>query len=89
MINKRGGIVASLKLGNLALVTAPSYDPSILLEDRNLKLYLLLYDSIAKPLYDRGLLASPLLHLIISNRTNRTARRSVVDGNNIYVSSWF
>ncbi|WP_339658004.1 penicillin-binding protein 2 [Flavobacterium frigidarium] len=60
MINKRGGIVAiEPKSGEiLALVTAPSYDPSILVGRERSKNYTLLYhDSIAKPLYDRGLLA--------------------------------
>lgn len=60
MINKRGGIVAlEPKTGEiLALVTAPSYDPGILVGRQKSKNYTLLYhDSIAKPLYDRGLLA--------------------------------
>ncbi len=60
MINKRGGIVAiEPKTGEiLALVTAPNYDPSILVGRKRSKNYTLLYrDSIAKPLYDRGLLA--------------------------------
>jgi penicillin-binding protein 2 len=60
MINKRGGIVAiEPKTGEiLTLVTAPSYDPSILVGRQRSKNYTLLYrDSIAKPLYDRGLLA--------------------------------
>ncbi|OCB75194.1 penicillin-binding protein 2 [Flavobacterium crassostreae] len=60
MINKRGGIVAiEPQTGEiLALVTAPSYDPSILVGRERSKNYTLLYyDSIAKPLYDRGLLA--------------------------------
>lgn len=60
MINKRGGIVAiEPNTGEiLALVTAPSYDPSILVGRQRSKNYTLLYhDSIAKPLYDRGLLA--------------------------------
>lgn len=60
MINKRGGIVAiEPKTGEiLSLVTAPSYDPSILVGRQRSKNYTLLYnDSIAKPLYDRGLLA--------------------------------
>ena len=60
MINKRGGIVAlEPKSGEiLALVTAPSYDPGILVGRQRSKNYTLLYnDSIAKPLYDRGLLA--------------------------------
>ncbi|MFZ4678760.1 MAG: penicillin-binding protein 2 [Flavobacterium sp.] len=60
MINKRGGIVAiEPKTGEiLALVTAPSYDPAILVGRQRSKNYTTLYkDSIAKPLYDRGLLA--------------------------------
>jgi penicillin-binding protein 2 len=60
MINKRGGIVAiEPKTGEiLALVTAPSYDPGILVGRQRSKNYTVLYhDSIAKPLYDRGLLA--------------------------------
>ncbi|MWB95759.1 penicillin-binding protein 2 [Flavobacterium sp. GA093] len=60
MINKRGGIVAlEPKTGEiLALITAPSYDPGILVGRQRSKNYTLLYhDSIAKPLYDRGLLA--------------------------------
>jgi penicillin-binding protein 2 len=60
MINKWGGIVAiEPKTGEiLALVTAPSYDPGILVGRQRSKNYTKLYrDSIAKPLYDRGLLA--------------------------------
>lgn len=60
MINKRGGIVAiEPSTGEiLALVTAPSYDPSILVGRQRSANYTKLYkDSIAKPLYDRGLLA--------------------------------
>lgn len=60
MINKRGGIVAiEPSTGEiLALITAPSYDPSILVGRQRSKNYTKLYrDSIAKPLYDRGLLA--------------------------------
>ena len=60
MINKRGGIVAiEPKTGEiLSLVTAPSYDPSILVGRQRSKNYTKLYrDSIAKPLFDRGLLA--------------------------------
>lgn len=60
MINKRGGIVAiEPKTGEiLALVTAPSYDPSILVGRQRSKNYTKLYhDSIANPLYDRSLLA--------------------------------
>lgn len=60
MINKRGGIVAiEPKTGEiLALITAPNYDPGILVGRQRSKNYTMLYrDSIAKPLYDRGLLA--------------------------------
>lgn len=60
MINKRGGIVAiEPKTGEiLALVSAPSYDPALLVGRQRSKNYTKLYnDSIAKPLYDRGLLA--------------------------------
>jgi penicillin-binding protein 2 len=60
MIHKRGGIVAiEPKTGEiLALVTAPSYDPAILVGRQRSRNYTMLYnDSIAKPLYDRGLLA--------------------------------
>lgn len=60
MINKRGGIVAiEPSTGEiLALVTAPSYDPAILVGRKRSANYTKLYkDSIAKPLYDRGLLA--------------------------------
>ncbi|WP_395044369.1 penicillin-binding protein 2 [Flavobacterium sp.] len=60
MINKRGGIVAiEPKTGEiLALITAPSYDPATLVGRQRSANYTRLYkDSIAKPLYDRGLLA--------------------------------
>ena len=60
MFEKRGGIVAiEPKTGEiLALVTAPSYDPAILVGRERSKNYTAMYnDSIAKPLYDRGLLA--------------------------------
>ncbi|PJJ10589.1 penicillin-binding protein 2 [Flavobacterium sp. 1] len=60
MVNKRGGIVAIEPATGeiLALVTAPSYDPGILVGRQRSKNYTKLYhDSIANPLYDRGLLA--------------------------------
>jgi penicillin-binding protein 2 len=60
MVNKWGGIVAiEPKTGEiLALVSAPSYDPAILVGRQRSRNYTALYnDSIAKPLYDRGLLA--------------------------------
>ncbi|MSP84948.1 MAG: penicillin-binding protein 2 [Flavobacteriaceae bacterium] len=59
MINKRGGIVAiEPSTGEiLALVTAPSYDPALLVGRQRSRNYTKLYnDSIAKPLFDRGLL---------------------------------
>ena len=59
MKNKRGGIVAiEPKTGEiLALVTAPSYDPAILVGRERSRNYTQLYnDSIAKPLFDRALL---------------------------------
>ncbi|GHA42732.1 penicillin-binding protein 2 [Salinimicrobium marinum] len=60
MENKRGGIVAIEPATGeiLALITAPSYDPARLVGRQRSKNYTeLYYDSIAKPLYDRGLLA--------------------------------
>lgn len=60
MKNKRGGIVALEPATGeiLALVTAPSYDPAMLVGRERSKNYTkLYYDTIAKPLYDRGLLA--------------------------------
>ena len=60
MVHKRGGIVAiEPSTGEiLALVTAPSYDPAILVGRQRSRNYTKLFrDSIAKPLYDRGLLA--------------------------------
>ena len=60
MANKRGGIVAiEPKTGEiLALVTAPSYDPALLVGRERSRNYTILYnDSLAKPTYDRGLLA--------------------------------
>ncbi|UOB18712.1 penicillin-binding protein 2 [Abyssalbus ytuae] len=60
MTNKRGGIVAlEPKTGEiLALVSAPSYDPALLVGRKRSKNYTKLhYDSISKPLFDRGLLA--------------------------------
>lgn len=60
MINKRGGIVAlEPKTGEiLALVSAPSYDPAILVgRDRSKNYTKLSQDTLAMPLFDRGLLA--------------------------------
>lgn len=60
MQNKRGGIVA-IEPGSgeiLSLVTAPNYDPALLVGRKRSPNYTrLYYDSIAQPLYDRGLLA--------------------------------
>lgn len=60
MKNKRGGIIAiEPKTGEiLCLVTAPTYDPAILVGRQRSRNYTKLYnDSLAKPLYDRSLLA--------------------------------
>lgn len=60
MFQKRGGIVAlEPKTGEiLALVTAPSYDPALLVGRERSKNFTKMYkDTIAMPLYDRGLLA--------------------------------
>lgn len=60
MFQKRGGIVAlEPKTGEiLALVTAPSYDPAILVGRQRSANYTKMYnDTIAMPLFDRGLLA--------------------------------
>lgn len=60
MVNKRGGIVAiEPKTGEiLALISAPTYDPALLVgKDRSKNYTMLYYDSIAKPLYDRSLMA--------------------------------
>lgn len=60
MQHKRGGIVAIEPSSGeiLSLVTAPSYDPSLLVgRERSANFTKLYYDTIAKPLYDRGLLA--------------------------------
>ncbi len=60
MTNKRGGIVAIEPSSGeiLTMVTGPSYNPNILVGRERSKNYNKLhYDSIAKPLFDRGLLA--------------------------------
>jgi penicillin-binding protein 2 len=61
MKGKRGGIVAlEPSTGEiLALVTAPSYDPNMLVGRKRSKNSVLLFkDTITKPSYDRGLLAA-------------------------------
>lgn len=60
MLNKRGGIVAIEPASGeiLALISAPSYDPALLVGRQRSRNYTALwYDSISKPLYDRALLA--------------------------------
>ncbi|WP_299060087.1 penicillin-binding protein 2 [uncultured Polaribacter sp.] len=60
MSGKRGGIVAIEPLTGeiLALVTAPTYDPNMLVGRKRSKNSTLLFnDKISKPSYDRGLLA--------------------------------
>ena len=60
MQHKHGGIVAiEPKTGEiLALISAPTFDPALLVGRERSKNYTALYnDSIAKPLYDRTLLA--------------------------------
>lgn len=59
MVNKRGGIVAIEPATGeiLALVSTPTYDPNLLVGRERSKNYTrLYYDSISKPLFDRGLL---------------------------------
>lgn len=61
MKGKRGGIVAIEPSSGeiLALVTAPSYDPNMLVGRKRSKNSVLLFnDTISKPSYDRGLLAA-------------------------------
>ena len=61
MAGKRGGIVAIEPSSGeiLALVTAPSYNPNMLVGRKRSKNSVLLFkDSINKPAYDRGLLAT-------------------------------
>ncbi len=58
LVNKRGGIVALEPATGeiLALVTAPSYDPALLVgRERSRNFTKLWYDSISKPLFDRVL----------------------------------
>ncbi len=60
MKHKRGGIIAIEPSSGeiLAMVSAPSYNPNLLVgRDRSKNFTNLYRDSIAKPLYDRGLLA--------------------------------
>lgn len=60
MVNKRGGIVAiEPSTGEiLALVSAPTYDPSLLVgRQRSKNFSAMHYDSVRKPMYNRGLLA--------------------------------
>ncbi|MGC1203415.1 MAG: penicillin-binding protein 2 [Flavobacteriaceae bacterium] len=60
MKNKRGGIIAiEPSTGEiLAMISAPTYDPNILVgRDRSKNFTTLYYDTIAKPLFDRSLKA--------------------------------
>ena len=60
MVNKRGGIVAIEPTTGeiLALVSAPNYNPALLVGRQRSKNFTnLYYDSIAKPLFDRSLQA--------------------------------
>lgn len=62
MIGKRGGIVA-LEPGSgeiLALISGPTYDPSLLVgRERSRNYSKLHYDTISKPTWDRAILAEP------------------------------
>ncbi len=92
MKNKRGGIVAiEPETGEvLALITAPSYNPNLLVGRKRSKNYkFLANDTISKPLFDRALLAqySPgstikpinaliaLQEKIINNKTKHTCNK--------------
>lgn len=60
MKNKRGGIVAIEPATGeiLAMISAPTYDPNLLVgRQRSTNFTKLYHDTIAKPLYDRGLQA--------------------------------
>ena len=60
MTGKRGSIVAiEPSTGEiLMLISAPGYDPNLLIGNQRSRNYTKLYnDSISKPLFDRGLLA--------------------------------
>lgn len=62
MHGKRGGIVALEPSSGeiLAMISGPTYDPSLLVGRKRSKNYTELYnDSIAKPTWDRSLLAEP------------------------------
>jgi len=62
MVGKRGGIAAlEPSTGEiLALISGPTYDPSLLIgRDRSRNYSKLHYDSIAKPTWDRSILAEP------------------------------
>ncbi len=58
MVNKRGGIIAIEPSSGeiLSLVSAPSYNPALLVGRQRSKNFTKLYlDTIANPLFDRGL----------------------------------
>ena len=98
MRNKRGGIVAiEPKTGEiLALITAPTYDPALLVGRERSRNYTKLHrDTLGAPLFDRGLLAeyppgSPFKILtgliglqenIIDTRSTFTCRKGFSYGN--------
>lgn len=59
MLNKRGGIIAIEPSSGeiLAMITAPSYDPGLLVgRERSRNFTRLWHDTISKPLYDRVLM---------------------------------
>ncbi len=89
MFEKRGGIVAiEPKTGEiLALVTAPNYDPALLVgRDRSKNYTMLFRDSIAKPLYDRGLMAEYPPGSPFKILTGLAAlQEEVVDENSVFV----
>ena len=87
MRNKRGGIVAIEPATGevLALVNAPSYDPSILVGRKRTRNYRkLANDTLAKPLFDRGLLAQyPQDHHLNPQCVNCFTRRGYYATNQI------
>lgn len=62
MVGKRGGIVAIEPSSGeiLAMISGPTYDPSLLVgRERSRNYSTLHYDTIAKPTWDRSILAEP------------------------------
>lgn len=89
MFEKRGGIVAlEPKTGEiLALVTAPNYDPALLVGRERSKNYKMLeQDTLGKPLYDRGLMAEYPPGSPFKILTGLAAlQEEVVDENSVFV----